>query len=204
MSDVTIAPVTHDDLPAVATVHERAFRDSVITAFGHEAIRRYYAWLLHGPHDAALVGAWRGDRLVGFCAAGSFNGALSGFLRANRTYLALRMATHPWLIASPLVRERVSQGLRILVRKNQPAPAQPAPRRFGVLAIATDPDVRGSGAGRALMAEAEDRARRLGHERVVLTVHPGNTRAIEFYERLGWTRRAADGASWSGAMDKRL
>jgi ribosomal protein S18 acetylase RimI-like enzyme len=204
MSELTIAPVSQDDLDAVATVHDRAFRDSVITAFGHEAIRRYYAWLLDGPHDAALVGAWRDGRLVGFCAAGSFNGALSGFLRANRTYLALRMATHPWLITSPLVRERVSQGLRILLRRNEPAPAQPSTRRFGILAIATDPDVRGSGAGRALMAEAEDRARRLGHERVVLTVHPRNTRAIEFYERLGWTRRVSPGSPWAGAMDKSL
>jgi ribosomal protein S18 acetylase RimI-like enzyme len=94
--------------------------------------------------------------------------------------------------------------LRILVKRSEPAPAQPPARRFGILAIATDPEVRGAGAGRALMAEAEDRARRLGHERAVLTVHPRNTRAIEFYERLGWTRRISPGTPWAGAMDKQL
>jgi ribosomal protein S18 acetylase RimI-like enzyme len=200
MTELRIAPIAVVDLVAVARVHRRAFRDSTITAFGDEAIRRYYAWLLEGPHEAALVGAWRSDRLVGFCAAGTFNGALTGFLRKNRAYLAIRMATHPWLVASPLVRDRVAQGLKLLRKRPAPAP-QRAERRFGILAIATDPDVRGAGAGRALMGEAEDRARRLGHERVVLTVHPANTGAVRFYEQLGWIRV---GEPWAGAMTKRL
>lgn len=205
MSSVRIGAITRRDLVAVAEVHRRAFPESAITAFGREAVRRYYQWLLEGPHDAALVGAWKDDRLVGFCAAGTFNGALSGFLRANRLYLALRMASHPWLVTSPLVRDRVIQGLRVL-RRSSPAvsSADAAQRRFGILAIATDPSVRGAGAGRALMADAEERARRLGHACAMLTVHPSNTRAVCFYEQLGWTRRTPAGQAWTGTMEKLL
>jgi ribosomal protein S18 acetylase RimI-like enzyme len=205
MNGLGIAAISHSDLVEVAEVHRRAFPESAITAFGPEAVRRYYQWLLDGPHEAALVGAWQNGRLVGFCAAGTFNGALSGFLRANRVYLALRMLRCPWLVMSPLVRTRVVHGLRVL-RRNPPAVSQAdaAERRFGILAIATDPSVRGAGAGRALMADAEGRARTLGHKRAVLTVHPSNSRAVRFYEQLGWTRLTSDGRPWSGAMEKQL
>jgi ribosomal protein S18 acetylase RimI-like enzyme len=56
---------------------------------------------------------------------------------------------------------------------------------FGVLSIATDPDVRGAGVGRALMDEAETPRASTGHARMLLTVHPDNARAIRFYEQLG-------------------
>lgn len=204
MPDVRVAPITAADLPAVVAIHQRAFADSAITAFGPEAIRRYYRWLLEGPHDAALTGAWLGERLVAFCAAGVFRGAMNGFLRANRRYLALHVATHPRLLLSPLVRDRVKTALAITLRFSRLRPAAPATASpsFGVLSIATDPDVR-AGAGRALMHEAEARARREGKPRMILTVHPDNTHAVRFYEQLGWTR-LDEGGRWQGAMEKRL
>ena len=205
MPDVRVAPLTRQDLAGIVAIHQKAFPDSAITAFGDEAIRRYYVWLLEGPHDAALTGAWLDARLVGFCAAGVFRGAMNGFLRANRRYLALRIATHPRLWLSPLVRDRVRTALQITMRfsrlRRQTSPQQPS---FGILSIATDPDVRGAGAGRALMQEAEARARTRGHERMTLTVHPDNTRAVQFYEQLAWTRRLEPDGSWHGSMQKPL
>ncbi len=205
MPDVRVAPLTRQELPGVVAIHQKAFPDSAITAFGDEAIRRYYVWLLEGPHDAALTGAWLDGRLVGFCAAGVFRGAMNGFLRANRRYLALRIATHPRLWLSPLVRDRVRTALQITMRfsrlRPQSTPREPA---FGILSIATDPDVRGAGAGRALMHEAEGRARTRGHERMTLTVHPDNTRAVQFYEQLAWTRRSEADGTWQGSMLKQL
>jgi hypothetical protein len=38
---------------------------------------------------------------------------------------------------------------------------------------------------------------------MLLTVHPDNTRAVAFYEQLGWERTAGDGP-WTGMMEKRL
>lgn len=187
----------------MAALHARAFPEAAITAFGPEAVRRYYQWLLEGPHDAALMLAWRGDRLAGFCAAGWFRGAMRGFLRANRLYLAGRVLRHPSLLGSELVRERIALAVRLTWRFSRPTSAPQDVRRFGVLSIATDPDVRGSGAGRALMHEAEARARRDGHTSMLLTVHPDNTRAVAFYEQLGWERTAGDGP-WTGMMEKRL
>lgn len=206
--ELRLAAISHTDLAAVVRIHERAFPDGALTVFGPRTLERYYAWLLDGPHEAAVIGAWRGDRLVGFCAAGWFRGAMNGFLRANRWFLARHVLTHPSLLAAPLIRERLRQALAITVRysrlRAQPAATPDQGRRFGVLSIATDPDVRGSGAGRALMIDAEERARAQGHHAMVLTVHPENARAVSFYEQLGWQRALEPDGTWAGRMDKAI
>jgi ribosomal protein S18 acetylase RimI-like enzyme len=208
VADLRIGPITTADLEQLARVHRSAFPDGAITALGAEAVRRYYAWLLEGPHDAMLNGAWLGDRLVGFCAAGVFRGAMNGFLRKNRIYLALHLLAHPALLLTPLVRDRVRTALQITYRfsrfKRQVTQAPLASPAFGVLAIATADDARGVGAGRALMQEAERRARAAQHTRMVLTVHPDNVRAVRFYERLGWSRRNETSGTWVGLMEKVL
>ena len=53
--------------------------------------------------------------------------------------------------------------------------------------IATTADAEGSGAGRALLAYAEDWARRRGHTLLTLNVFAANGRARRFYERAGWS-----------------
>ena len=190
MTDVVIAAIAAADLSAIVDIHTKAFPNSAITALGPEAVKRYYTWLLVGPHDAAMMGAWRGSRIVGFCAAGVYRDALSGFLRKNRAFLALHVATHPWLVFSPLVRQRMRRAAEVTIRFARRRPhvsaAVPAEKPFGILSIATDPDVRGSGVGRALMQDAEARARRGGFTKMVLTVHPSNEGAIKFYRDLGW------------------
>jgi ribosomal protein S18 acetylase RimI-like enzyme len=210
MSQLRIAALGSNDLAEVGALHIKAFPDSAITALGTEAVCRYYRWLVEGPHDASLMGAWQGGRLVGFCAAGVFRGAMNGFLRANRRYLAFHLATHPWLALNPLIRDRVRTAVQITVkfarrrqRRVAASGSQAVAPSFGVLSIATDPAVRGAGAGRALMLDAEERARAQGHTRMMLTVHPDNERAVKFYEQLGWVRRAEAGA-WSGSMQREL
>lgn len=209
-SELRIERCRREDLEAVAALHVRAFPDSGLTAFGTEAVRRYYLWLLEGPHAAELMLARQGARVVGFCASGWFRGAMRGFLRANRLYLATQLIKHPSLLGTDLVRDRIELALRLTWRFSRfgsafiqnPRVPQDV-RRFGVLAIATDPDVRGSGAGRALMLESEARARREGYSAMSLTVHPANARGVQFYEQLGWERRIVNGA-WTGNMERPL
>ncbi len=206
-ADLRIVRLDSSHLESVAVVHRRAFPNAAITAFGDETIQRYYRWLIEGPHDAAVMGAFRHDALIGFCAAGVFRGAMNGFLRENRAFLARYLLLHPRLLTSPLIRDRIREALRITARfsrrSQRTRTATPEAPRFGVLSIATDPEVRGGGAGRALMLDAERRARAQGHERMVLTVHPKNERAVRFYEQLGWARTDDDGP-WRGAMVKNL
>jgi ribosomal protein S18 acetylase RimI-like enzyme len=206
---VQIRELTVDDLERVATIHLLAFPDSAITKLGHEAARRYYDWQLTGPHDAHVIGAYLEGELVGFCFGGLFRGALSGFLRVHRPFLVKRILTHPLLLANPLFRTRLTQGLTALRRFGpQKASAStpqktPAASSFGILSIAVDPNRQGSGVGRALMDAAEAEARRRGFGGMHLTVHPQNDQAIRFYKSLGWACDA-EGAEWNGRMRKAL
>ena len=149
--------------------------------------------------------------MAGFCFGGIFRGAMSGFLQKNRTYLALRVLTHPWLAFNPLFRDRLVTGLKVLRRfsKPQSSPAQavqaskPKKRSFGILSIAVNPNFQGQGVGKLLMLESEKIARADGFEEMNLSVSTENHQAIGFYEGLGWQKVARDG-SWHGEMVKPL
>ena len=205
-----IRPLTTVYLPVLATVHQTAFPDSAISRLGSEATRRYYDWLLTGPHPEAFrVGLFIEDELIGYCFGGHFNGAVSGYLQRNRTFLFWQIATHPWLIFNPLFRERLQQGIRLFRFLRQP-PSPPVIHwselvqpYFGILAIATHRDWQGQGVGKQLMAvaETEARARQCRHMR--LSVHPSNDRAIRFYESLAWQKEIQNG-QWGGVMFKKL
>ena len=198
---VVVRPLGLNDLPSVSLVHERAFPNSALGQLGTEAVRRYYTWLLEGPHRSTCLGAFDASALVGFLFGGTFNGAMSGFLRANRGYLARHVLTHPWLVASPLVRDRIKLALRLLrPRKPSPSPLPVAPA-FGVLAIAVDPRAQGRGVGRSLMTCAEALAKTEGFGEMELTVAAWNHQAIQFYLLNGWHQV---GVPWNGAMRKAL
>lgn len=205
MQSLRIEELSGADLPVVAALHIKAFKESALSGLGQEAVERYYEWQLKGPHDAWTVGVYDDDRMVGFCFAGVFRGAMGGFLRKHRGFLIKRMATHPQLFLNPMVRQAMAEGLRTMRRfRKQPAPTgTPAPGYFSILSIAVDPEVQGKGAGRALMEAAEGVARDRGFPEMKLTVNVTNSQAIRFYENLGWVHRLEDG-SWKGAMKKDL
>jgi ribosomal protein S18 acetylase RimI-like enzyme len=201
-----IYPLISDHLKSVTNVHLRAFPRSALSQLGSESVFRYYKWQVEGPHDLFAIALMSDNQLVGYCFAGSFNGALSGFLNANWNYLIRRIMLRPYLIFNPLIRTRIWSTLKRLVSRRQNRKTKPTsqtPDRFGILAIAVDPDVQGHGAGKAMMDAAENQARSRGFSEIVLTVQPTNTRAVRFYEKFGWSKVLA-GDKWAGKMQKQI
>lgn len=190
------------DLPRVAAIHLAAFPDSALTLLGPESVRRYYQWLLQGPHDAVALGAEGASTLDGFLFGGHFRGAMTGFIQKNVLFLVLQVLRRPALWGRARIVNRARTAVRLLARRPRRAPsdprASPPVRSFGVLAIGVDSLSRRAGIGRALMAVAEDRARAAGHVRMHLSVDPLNAGAVAFYERLGWIMVSL------GRMEKRL
>ncbi len=204
LTKVVVRRLEVDDLDAVVRIHMAAFPKSALTLLGAGAVRRYYTWQLLGPHDVTASGAFIGSNLVGYSFSGVFQGATSGFLKKNRWYLMIRVLSHPWLISNPLIRERLRLGARILGSKKRAGkPAVDKRRSFGILSIAVDPSVQGSGVGQMLMRNAETTARTLGFNQMHLTVNPENDQAVRFYEKLNWKKSpTVDG--WTGSMRKAL
>ncbi|MEZ5138968.1 MAG: GNAT family N-acetyltransferase [Acidimicrobiales bacterium] len=193
------------DLDEIADLHLRAFPTSELGRQGVEAVRRNYLWQFEGPHDLTAVGVKVEGRLVGFLFGGTFRGSTIGFLKREWRFLLVQGLRHPSTVFRRAGIERVRLALRLLLRRApgspDEAPPEPAVRSFGVLAIAVDPATQGSGVGRAIMAVAEERARAQGYERMHLTVHPDNERAVAFYEAGGWARVAEEGR-WIGRMER--
>ncbi len=205
--DIILRRLSNEDLPQVARLHQKAFPDSALTRLGLEPIRRYYAWQITGPHDCYNIGAYHLENaLVGYCFGGIFRGSLTGFLAENKRFLVRWILTHPWLILSPLVIDRIKMAFRIFARKRAPGASTYLSRNphFGILSIATDPQKRGMGIGKLIMENVEEEARKRGFMRMKLTVHPTNTTAVAFYERCGWERVNDDAGEWQGRMIKVL
>lgn len=210
VGNIRVTRLTEAELSAVAAIHLAAFPESALTKLGHGAVERYYEWQLTGPHECVALGARLDGRLAGFCFAGVFRGALGGFLRRNRIYLAGQVLLRPWLLGNPLFRERLGAGWKSLRRamRRTPSrlpsvPGQATERAFGILAIAVDPLCGRAGVGRCLMSETEKEAVGRGFATMSLSVNADNTAAIRFYEKLHWKPVLKEG-SWSGQMSKQL
>lgn len=196
-------PLNPSDLPPVAALHCAAFPHSALTQLGEGAVRRYYSWLLNGPHDTFAAGCELDGKLVGFVFGGRFRGAMTGFLQRNVWYLFLQLIRRPALWRKSRVRQRATMAWQLL-RSARRGRRPPSTTRssvpevsFGVLALAVDPAVQRAGAGRALMAAATHEARARKAARMQLTVEPSNQNAVAFYERLGWRRQ---GEPFTGSM----
>lgn len=206
--DAAVPPVVVlgvTDLDALAVAHGRVFPEGVLTRLGPGAVRRYYRWQLTGPHDALALGVFRRGHLVGFCIGGVFRGAMTGYLRANRWFLARAVLTRPWVVLAAGGRDRLGRAARLLARpRRRPSPElapEPSPElapAFGVLVVGVDPAERRGGVGRALLAALAEQARERGFDRMSLTVDPANSAATAFYQACGWR------ASGPGSMEKQL
>lgn len=205
MEDITIRTLSQKDLDSVVNVHINAFSDRALAGLGREAVLRYYEWQLQGPHDAVALGIFHGAELAGFCFAGVFRGALSGFLQRNRWFLVWQVVTRPWLIVSPFFRERISLAWNVLIRRSNLAVSQTVTQKsFGILAIAIAPQFQSAGLGKRLMAETEQIAVGRGYFRLHLTVDVKNIQAINFYQNLDWQKLPASDGVWRGSMEKKI
>jgi ribosomal protein S18 acetylase RimI-like enzyme len=200
-------------LKDVSAIHSLAFTDSALTKLGDEAVRRYYEWQMIGPHDSVNVGIFDENQLVGFCFGGVFRGSLGGFLEKNRNFLIFRVISHPWLMFNPLLRGRVEYAVKRIFRLLFSRPNEEKPSTepnesgevpaFGILSIAVSPQYQGLGASKLIMEYLEALAKEQGFQRMKLSVHETNQRAIAFYEKMGWQKVMKEGI-WDGRMDKWL
>lgn len=208
MSSILIRNVSESDLLEITSIHMSAFPESALTKLGKEAVRRYYHWQLHGPHDCYAIAAYDVDQMLGFCFGGVFRGALVGFLQKNKQFLFWRVLLRPWLLFNEIFRDRLKtafRSLRIFPRKKKviktSIPSNPV-KSFSILSIAVDPSIQTKGVGKMLMQTAELEAIHRGYDHMHLTVHPSNTNAVQFYLRVGWIKKEED--PWSGGMFKIL
>lgn len=191
---IQVKLLSFHDLDAVAEIHLATFPSSLISRLGKEAARRYYDWQLNSQDEVSAIGAFDGDKLLGFCFSGIFTKALGGYLVSNRQYLMKRLILRPWLLLNPDFFRKIFRGIRLIIKfskrgKNAPSASDVTDTKsFGILAIATNPQFQGIGVGRLLMESSEQYAMGKGYQTVHLTVNGNNNKAIRFYEKIGYAK----------------
>ena len=197
------------DLPLIARVHIDSFPDSALTKLGSAIVERYYLWQLTGPHKKVhATGAFVTGDCAGFSFSGIFNASTSGFIHQNKAFLIKAVLRHPKLLLNPLFLKRLKEGVRLMVRfgkiRRVSIGSEPRPRLdYGILSIAVSPQFQKLGIGQILMLDAESEALKYGCREICLTVHPGNKKAVRFYERQDW-QKFGTSDFWGGAMTKTL
>jgi ribosomal protein S18 acetylase RimI-like enzyme len=198
------------DIKNVADVHIKAFDASALTRLGAGAVQRYYLWQLKGPHDHFPIIAVVNDSIVGFCVGGISRGALGGFLRKNKFYLAYRTLLNPSLMLNNKFMKRLKTAVALLLKNKKKTKVDKLSSpdalqgSFGILAICVIPEVQGFGISQELMAESEKIAVSRGFEKMHLTVASENSRAIKFYEKLGYSIKNDYGSEGNTFMEKKI
>ncbi len=209
MEEIKVKDLTYSDLDAVAAIHIVAFPKSFITKLGDEIARAYYQWQLDSPDEVYAIGAFKENKLLGFCFGGVFTMALGGFLSSNKLLVLKSVLSHPWILLNPYFFKKSLRGFELLMRffkkdkiahRNQEV-SEDDP--FGILAIATHPENHGMGIGKVLMNESEKYAVKHDFKKMLLSVSPLNLNAVQFYDRIGWDK-VYDGKIWKGVMEKEI
>lgn len=97
----------------------------------------------------------------------------------RKRWLSTRAPRHPVVVA---VRQERVQGWASL----NPFSPREAYRFVADLSVYVERDARGQKVGSALMSDLIERARGLGHHKIVLATFPHSTAAIRLYERFGF------------------
>lgn len=191
------------DLDAMTEIHLKAFPESFLTQTGHEAVKRYYSWILTGPHDIYAAGIYEDGALSAYAVGGTFRGAVSGYLRQNFIFLFFSVLVRPALWVNKRLFRKAAESFRLLglIRIKKTTAAGEAGDSFGVSVIAVDPSRQNQGFGKRLMKELETAALKRKFNKMDLTVNPRNQKAVSFYLNFGWNK-VSDAGEWTGKMEK--
>jgi GNAT superfamily N-acetyltransferase len=196
------------DLPATARLHVRELPVGLFPRLGRRFVRRWHRAFLRSPHAVSLtavrVDAYGVEQIAGFLIGATDREAfMQELLSRHRTALltsgTLALALRPWVLGR-FLRTRLRPYLRRL-RRIEVVSRRDAPLTTGervrtpigeLTAVAIMPTLRGSGAGRLLVAEFLARCSTAGTPTAELVTVSGPTGASSFYVHMGWTAIGQD------------
>jgi ribosomal protein S18 acetylase RimI-like enzyme len=184
--------MSREHIEAVVSLHQTCFPDTRSSLLGPMFLRAMYDWFLTHRSGLSIVFVDNG-KVVGF-----LTGVTGGYGRRmfHDTWpvIACCLVMRPglWLRPNTFKLWR-SYLLGVVPRRRalNKTPSTAAPVvTASVASIAVLPEARGKGIGRALLADFEGRARKLGARKLQLTVEAANVDAQQVYEKTGWQRLA--------------
>jgi len=181
-----IRTATQDDLKDIAVLHKECFPDYFLTKLGLNLLAKYYKEFMTA-----------GDIFLIDIDANTLNGLLVGtplssvgrnnFIKHNRIALVLRVL---WLCIKfdNDTWDRVFGYIKPSMRQNDNnSEVNPSEIEPSLLSICVSDNCKGKGIAKNLVEEFGKRLIVAGYRGYTLTVHKSNTRANNFYEKMGMT-----------------
>jgi|GEM_PF-2002107 len=203
-TDITIEPISQNDLPEIARLYEDAFADHFLGHMGPEFLKLFCAQFMNSPTNYGSVAKFQG-RPVGFLLGNIDGEPFYQFYRQN--FIGLSLIVMKRYIRDAYIRKHITQRLgQIFValktlfvspkRENNPnLDDTSTPAR--VLAIGVDSNYRGIGIANKLTSCFCDQMKREGYNKVGLSALAWNERAIRFYKKDGWIQEESSDTSLS-------
>ncbi|QCX29043.1 GNAT family N-acetyltransferase [Nocardioides jishulii] len=182
------------DVPACASLHQRAFPSFFLSQLGPRFLREFYRGFLGDPEAVALVAEDGSGGIAGVVVgthapAGFFSRLLKrrfvGFALASLLAVVRRPSSLPRLLRAVSYRGQVPIEVRGALLSS----------------ICVDPDGQGSGFGTQLIRAFEREVDRQSGHAYLVTDRSDNEAANAFYQRNGWTLAGAYTTAEGRAMN---
>jgi len=198
-SEAVVRPAGYADLAVTARTHVEFLPVGLFPSLGPGFVRRWHRTYLDSRHGVGYVvtdPTTPDNDVVGFLLGTTDQAAHMAALFADRRALAaLSVSGAGALVRRPRLARQLSSRAVPWVRQiaqrrsGQPAPADGPgenPQVAVMVAVAVQPQWRGSGIGAELVRRFVEDARRAGAAEAELVTPVGSAGATGFYERLGW------------------
>lgn len=177
---VEVKEISIKDINALVIVHKRAFPDFFLTSLGDRFLSLYYKTVKKN-NQGILLGYYRKEKLLGFCAATmvstSFHSRLIKENLLDYSFIAFRLLFFRPLAIARLYKNLVKKGSSIKDKGNYAE----------LLSIAVDNSCQGEGIGKKLLNELEKIVIERGGDCLSLTTDfEDNAKAQGFYTSIGY------------------
>ncbi|HBI03209.1 MAG TPA: hypothetical protein DDY49_04155 [Paenibacillaceae bacterium] len=196
-TDIFYKQVKINELEGVVKTHQAAFKDYFLTNLGDKFLFRFYKEFLEDK-DTIAIGAYVQEKLVGFilCSKNK-NHVMDKFYQKNFWFIIRNVIIQTLkmnkIIISGLI-SRFKLGIGVIKSLLFPNNIQPDANNTEIstahntrlLSIAVLPQYQGTGASKGMMSFFHNYLMEDNVNAVGLSVKKENTRAIKFYEKMGW------------------
>jgi ribosomal protein S18 acetylase RimI-like enzyme len=183
-------------LEEVVQTHKAAFPDYFLTNLGDKFLAKFYRTFLEDENTIA-IGAFDQDKLVGFilCSKNKSE-VMKKFYQNNFTFIILSILIQVLkmnkIIISGLL-SRCKMGIGFVKSLLFPEKSlQTEGTNVRLLSIAVLPEYKGTGTSKGMMNYFHNHLQENNIKAVGLSVKKDNSRAISFYEKMGWITEKED------------
>lgn len=183
MSDFTVSEAVPKDIPAIVSVHKKAFPGFLMTLLGPAFLKVYYRTVLDYSDGIFLVLRDEQGGLQGFVAGFAKPELFYQLLAKRRKWMMISAATH--LIIRPHLWKRVLENMRMVSSRSNTGSSKDMDVELASIGVAPNNGRRGY--GKALVRSFIDKAKAKAATSVFLSTDASNNSSVnEFYLSLGF------------------